>query len=113
MSQKRCRCGSDIGRNWLRGLDLNQRSRLRGIMSPSVTSQSFDKIRHLLFVALVTAQVFEHSRGPSLRFAISTSKALSRFPASPSGFAAIVLINSSTDVIGQTNIEFSFAVLDH
>src|SRR5262245_39555178 len=47
-------------------------------MSPSVTSQSFDKIRRLLFVALVTAQVFEHSRGSSLRFAISTSKALSR-----------------------------------
>jgi hypothetical protein len=36
---------------WLRGLDLNQRSRGRGIMSLTARSQIFDKIHRLPSVA--------------------------------------------------------------
>jgi hypothetical protein len=65
-------------KNWLRGRDLNPRSRGRGIMSRTATGQSVCKIHRLLFVVSARVQVSERLRDSSLRSAISISKVPSR-----------------------------------
>src|SRR5438876_486433 len=71
-----CSCLLASGENWLRGLDLNQRSRSRGIMSRAVSSPLSDKIRRLLRSEERRVGKESHPQESLIRF----SKTFSRDP---------------------------------